>query len=393
MRAENPVCLPFQPPRPEPATLDRAISAYLQSMQLRTKRGKLSAAHFDNVNRTLRRFGDAWRVVFTDGRQALLPRKSAPDDRPARWRLRPPPRTAEDQTEAIAWAAELFPGPDCAAKAHHNGATLISAADTDDLDRWILANPQWKTQNAQANICAAILNCFSWYDDTTGCRSPYRRRLAPKFHCERRRNATQEEYDLMTGPGCCDPMRLALWCLWHVDGIRPSELYGLRWPHCKFRTATDSTLEYPHKTKRYTGKDKILPLTPRTLAFFLELQRLRGQTLDDYVFHNTHGTPWLRNAFDHHFERRRDWLGLDKTLTPYTFRHGFATDAVRAGADRSHIATLLGHRGTRMLDVYSHAEDHAEHLVKVACEVEGKVEGLRQRKRRKTPEVVQGELF
>lgn len=379
MLAHVPTCLPFPGPDPAEATLDRAIGAYLHHLQRRALRDKLNREHCANVNRTLRSFAAAWRIAFADGRQAILPASLDVETTRGRFARRPPPRTAGDLAEAVRWAAELLPGPACAADGWRNGSTRIAEAVTDDLDLWLLANPQWRSQNAQANACAALLNCFGWYDDTTGTRSPYRRRLAPKFVRETRRNATLQEYDSMTGPGCCTLMRIALWCLWHVDGMRPTELYDLRWPHVHDRGPEASTLEVPHKTQRYTGQLKAIPLTPATYAFFVGL---RNERTDDVVFHNTRGEPWNRNSFDHHFQRRRESLRLADDLTPYTFRHAFATDAVVARAAKADVAVLLGHRGTRTLDnVYSKAEVQAEYLCRVARDVEAKVEQLRQSRR------------
>jgi integrase len=391
----SPAVLRFTRSQPEKATLEDAICAYLQHMQRKKLRRNLSPAHYDNVSRFLRNLCAAWRVVFADGRQALLPAPAPPPANP-RYHRRPPPRIAADAAEAIAWATELFraPGPEVEARALRNGDTAVADAITDDLDLWLLANPQWQTQNAQANACAAILNCFGWYADTTGTRSPYRRRLAPKFHRECRRNATQEEYEAMVSSGCSENLRLALWCLWHVDGIRPAEMYGMRWTYFKRRSEVSSTLEVPHKTQQHTGKPKVIPLTPRTLGFFLELWRLRRGD-GESVFCNTHGTPWKRVSFDQHFRHRRQGLGLACDLTPYCFRHSFATDAVRARVDKGDVATLLGHANKRMLDtVYSHADDYAEHLCRVAIEAEAKIDDLRQGRRRKTPAVIQqGELW
>jgi integrase len=394
MSIPDPVCLPFPRPDPAAATLERAISAYLQSLQRRALRGQLARAHLDNVTRSLRTFAEAWRVGFADGRRAVLPAAVLGPLQRGRVRRRPPPRTAGDAAAAIAWALELFPGPSLGAQAWRNGETLIADATTDDLDLWLVANSQWRTQNAQANVCAAILNCFGWYDDTTGTRSPYRRRLAPKFHRERRRNATQAEYDAMRGEGCSEALSLALWCLWHLDGVRPDEMYRLRWCQFRWRGPDSSTIEVPHKTQRYTGKPKVVPLTPRAHDFFGELRRTAG---DEVVFHNTKGTAWNRISFDGSFRRRRRSIGLPDDLTPYCFRHGYATDAIRGRANKQDVAILLGHTSTRMLDeIYSHAEEyaaeHAGRLCELAREVEAKVDALRQTQRAKQAEI-QGELF
>ena len=45
----------------------------------------------------------------------------------------------------------------------------------------------------------------------------------------------------------------------------------------------------------------------------------------------------------------RKKLGLPVTLTPYSYRHGFATDALARGVPDAHVAELLGHTSTAML--------------------------------------------
>jgi integrase len=42
-------------------------------------------------------------------------------------------------------------------------------------------------------------------------------------------------------------------------------------------------------------------------------------------------------------------LGLPESVTPYGYRHTFATDALSNGVPEAHVAELLGHSGTAML--------------------------------------------
>ncbi len=79
------------------------------------------------------------------------------------------------------------------------------------------------------------------------------------------------------------------------------------------------------------------------------------------MFRNRYGEPWTGRALIEQCRKARKKVGFK--FTAYSFRHTFATDALKSGLDAVTVARLMGHTSTRMLDtVYSHLEDQTDYL-------------------------------
>jgi integrase len=90
-------------------------------------------------------------------------------------------------------------------------------------------------------------------------------------------------------------------------------------------------------------------------------QRLTLKNPVGPLFRNRAGRPWSTQGLDWRCLRLSKKLGL--TVTPYSVRHTFATDAIIRGVDLQTIATLMGHVDLKMLSrIYQHIRKRSDHL-------------------------------
>jgi integrase/recombinase XerD len=148
-------------------------------------------------------------------------------------------------------------------------------------------------------------------------------------------------------------------------GLRISELIGLR--------VRDLSLEEGLVSVQGKGeKRRIVPLgggAVRVLRRYLRERRAdldRGQS-KGALFLNHHGRPLSRMGAWKIIRKHVRNAGIERNVTPHTFRHSFATHLLEGGADLVAVQEMLGHADISTTQIYTHVdrrylqEEHRQH--------------------------------
>lgn len=77
---------------------------------------------------------------------------------------------------------------------------------------------------------------------------------------------------------------------------------------------------------------------------------------EDILFLNRRGRQLTRAMIFTIIKRLAEAIGLNKTISPHTFRHSFATHLLENGADLRAIQQMLGHESITTTEVYMHVD-------------------------------------
>lgn len=144
----------------------------------------------------------------------------------------------------------------------------------------------------------------------------------------------------------------ALLELTYATGARCSEIVNIKL----------QDISFPERTIRILGKGRKerLVLFGRkaedALKKYLKEERpffnRRGNS--DYLFLNFKGGSLGARSVQRIFEMFRQFLKIDRKLTPHKLRHSFATHMLNQGVDLRVIKELLGHKSLSTTEIYTH---------------------------------------
>ncbi len=137
-------------------------------------------------------------------------------------------------------------------------------------------------------------------------------------------------------------------------GLRVSELCNLKLSNLYFN-------EGFIKVDGKGGKQRLVPISPRAIKeinYWMQ-DRSRGKIkkgAEDYLFLARWGNPISRIMVFHLIKELAVKAGIDKTISPHTFRHSFATHLLEGGANLRAIQCMLGHESITTTEIYTHID-------------------------------------
>ena len=138
-------------------------------------------------------------------------------------------------------------------------------------------------------------------------------------------------------------------------GLRVSELVTLRLSNLFFDDVFIKVVGKGNKERLIPiGKTAINAVNQYVEGKRKLLKIKKGE--EDYVFLNRRGAHLTREMV---FMLVKKWVataGIDKTVSPHTFRHSFATHLIEGGADLRAVQQMLGHESITTTEIYTHLD-------------------------------------
>ena len=82
---------------------------------------------------------------------------------------------------------------------------------------------------------------------------------------------------------------------------------------------------------------------------------------EDYLFLNRFGKPLSRVSLFKLVKDQAMAAGIQKEISPHTFRHSFATHLIENGADLRIVQEMLGHESILTTEIYTHIDTQTWH--------------------------------
>ncbi|HCN85112.1 MAG TPA: site-specific tyrosine recombinase XerD [Sphingobacteriaceae bacterium] len=138
-------------------------------------------------------------------------------------------------------------------------------------------------------------------------------------------------------------------------GLRVSELTGLR--------ISNLFLEIEFvKILGKGNKERLVPIGSEAIKYlkiYMDESRVHVPVKagkEDFVFLNKRGSPLSRVMVFMLIKDLASKIGLQKSISPHTFRHSFATHLIEGGADLRAVQEMLGHESITTTEIYTHLD-------------------------------------
>lgn len=140
-------------------------------------------------------------------------------------------------------------------------------------------------------------------------------------------------------------------------GLRVSELCGLQISHIDFRNAVMLIQGKGSKERLIPVNDTALELLRQYICDGDRNSVDINPSDTDIVFLNRRGRHLTRVMIFYILRDAAARAGIDKTISPHTLRHSFATHLLEGGANLRAIQQMLGHESISTTQIYLHIEN------------------------------------
>jgi site-specific recombinase XerD len=136
----------------------------------------------------------------------------------------------------------------------------------------------------------------------------------------------------------------------YATGMRCSELVSIR----------IGDIDMENKTVRICGKgskERIVLFGDKAknkINQYLTVERPQVHDANEKLFLNNRGTPLTSRSIQRVIEMFRQFLKIDRPITPHKIRHSFATHMLNQGVDLRVVQELLGHKTLSSTEKYTH---------------------------------------
>ena len=154
--------------------------------------------------------------------------------------------------------------------------------------------------------------------------------------------------DLKTDTGIRDKAMLELM---YASGLRVSELINLEKKNLNLVKGIVTIFGKGAKQRK-------VPVGEFAMEFVVKyINEVRGKYSkggSKYLFLNRSGQPLSRVFFFKQVRKYAEMAGIDKTISPHTLRHSFATHLLEGGAQLRAVQEMLGHTNIATTQIYTH---------------------------------------
>jgi len=119
------------------------------------------------------------------------------------------------------------------------------------------------------------------------------------------------------------------------------------------------------------NKERLVPIGRDALKYIrIYLDGIRSHLdikkgNEDFVFLNRRGAKLTRVMIFTIIKELARKAGLNKQISPHTFRHSFATHLIEGGADLRAVQEMLGHESITTTEIYTHLDrDYLKQIIK-----------------------------